>query len=391
MPLRLPVLLSAGNFVIGLGAFVVIGLVSPIAVAFGATVDQAGRVMTWYALAYAVGSPLVAALTGRTNRRLVLAGGLALFGAGSMLGALAPSLLWLELSRVMVAVGAGLYTPGAAAVTVAIAPPARRATELSVVFAGMTLAQVLGVPLGTWAGYAYGYKAVFLVVAALSGLAAAVVFWATPARLAFHPTSLSALASTVASPRHGLAVLFTATLMAAVYVVYTYLGPMIEERHGFGRDGVTVYLLLFGVAAVCGNFVGGFAADAIGASRTLAILTLAQIVLLPVIAAVPLGPAALGVAVTAWSLAGWSFMTPQQARLVEIGSDRVPIMLALNASCIYLGVAVGSATGGLALAHGGWPMVAVAAALMGLAALVHLVLSDRLAATGGEAERPQDA
>src|SRR4051812_24020759 len=118
MSIRIPVLLSAGNFVIGLGAFVVIGLVSPVARTYGVTPDAAGQVMTWYAIGYCVGSPLATALTGAAPRRLVLTGGLLLFALGPAFGALAPSLFMLDLSRLLVAVGAGLYTPGAAAVTV---------------------------------------------------------------------------------------------------------------------------------------------------------------------------------------------------------------------------------------------------------------------------------
>ena len=179
--------------------------------------------------------------------------------------------------------------------------------------------------------------------------------------------------------------LFTTTIMAAVYVVYTYLGPLIEARYGFGRDGVTIYLFLFGVAAVFGNFVGGLSADRFGPSRTLTAICVVQTVMLPVIAIAPLGAVAMGVAVTVWSLSGWSFMTPQQARLVGVAPDRAPVMLALNASAIYLGVAIGSAIGGLALRHGGWAAVAIAAFFTALAALAHLRLSDRLA---GIARRP---
>ncbi|MFN8828790.1 MAG: MFS transporter [Labrys sp. (in: a-proteobacteria)] len=380
MSSRLPIMLSAGNFVVGLAAFVVIGLVSPIASAYGATVEQAGRVMTWYAMAYAVGAPFATALTGSLPRRLVLTSGLVLLGFGAVLGALAPTLLALELSRVVVAIGAGLFTPGAAAVAIATVAPERRARALSVVFAGLTLAQVFGVPLGSWAGYTFGFATTFWGIAVLSIMAAVLVFVSVPRDLAFQPASLGQLGRTIATPRLLLPVLFTTTIMAAVYVVYTFLGPLIEGRYGFGRDGVTAYLTLFGIAAVFGNFIGGFCADRFGPSRTLIGICLLQILFLPTVALAPVGPAAMGVLVTAWSLCGWSFMTPQQSRLVAIGSDRTPLMLSLNASAIYLGVAIGSAIGGMSLTAGGWTAVAVVACLVAGLALVHLIASDRLAA-----------
>jgi DHA1 family inner membrane transport protein len=369
--------LSAGNFVIGLGAFVVIGLVSPIATAYGASLDEAGHVMTWYAAAYAVGSPLVTALTGRAPRRAVLAGGLVVFGLGIALGALAPSLLTLDLSRVVVAAGAGLYTPGAAAVTVATAPPEHRATQLSMVFAGLTLAQVIGVPLGTYAGYAYGFQMTFWAVAALALLAAALVYAALPADLPFQPASLKVLGETLAAPSLIGAVLFTTSFVAAIYGVYTYLGPLIEARYGYGRDGVALFLLLFGLAAVFGNFVGGALADRIGPSATLALIGTVQLVMLPTVTIAPLAPLAMAGCVVVWSLAGWSFMTPQQARLVAIAPDRAPVMLALNASALYLGVAVGSAVGGFALRSGGWTAVGATAGLVAALALLHLRVTDR--------------
>jgi len=378
--MRLPLILSIGNFVIGLAAFSVIGLVSPIATAFQVTPDEAGAVMTWYAIAY-VASPIFAALTGSVPRRLILTAGLLILAFGALLGAIAPSLLLLKASRILVAIGAGLFTPGAAAVVVVLAAPERRARELSVVFFGLTLAQALGVPLGSWAGYAFGFQTTFWVVAAL-GLVAALITWLTiPADLAFQPASLATLGRTLATPSSLAAVLFTTTIMAAVYVLYTYLGPLIEARFGFGRDGVTAYLLIFGIAAVFGNFTGGFSSDKIGPSRTLAIICLAQAIMLPTIALAPFSPVVMGAAIVVWSLSGWSFMTPQQARLVNIAPDKAPVMLSLNASAIYLGVAIGSAIGGYALKNGGWTAVGVAAPVVAVLALLHLVLSDRLAAS----------
>jgi DHA1 family inner membrane transport protein len=376
-PLHL--VLSAGNFVIGLGAFVVVGLISPIASTFEVTHEQAGLVLTYYAIAYAFGAPIVTALTGGVTRRLVLTGGLILFALGAVGSAIASSIIAFQVSRVFVAIGAGLFTPGAAAVAVTLSKPENRARALSLVFAGLTLAQVLGVPLGSWAGYTFGIAATFWVVAGLALIAAVLVFAITPPALPFQATSLSVLGETLLTPRLILPVLYSTTLMTAIYVVYTYLGPLIEARYGFGRDGVAAYFLLFGAAAVFGNFIGGYSADRLGPSRTLIVLCIAQMILLPTIVIAPIGAIALGVIVVIWSLSGWSYMTPQQSRIVAIAPERAPVLLSLNASAILLGVALGSAIGGQALAYGGWTMVAVASAAIALAGVLHLILSDRLA------------
>jgi DHA1 family inner membrane transport protein len=293
--------------------------------------------------------------------------------------AIASSIIAFQVSRVFVAIGAGLFTPGAAAVAVTLSKPENRAQALSVVFAGLTLAQVLGVPLGSWAGYTFGIAATFWVITGLALIAAVLVFAITPSDLPFQATSLSVLGETLLTPRLIMPVLYSTTLMTAIYVVYTYLGPLIEARYGFGRDGVATYFLLFGAAAVFGNFIGGYSADRLGPSRTLLVLCVAQMVLLPTIVTAPIGAIALGVIMVVWSLSGWSYMTPQQSRIVTIAPERAPVLLSLNASAILLGVALGSAIGGQALAYGGWTMVAVASAAIALAGILHLILSDRLA------------
>jgi MFS transporter, DHA1 family, inner membrane transport protein len=374
----LPFVLSAGNFVIGLGAFVVIGLISPIADTFRVTPDRAGLVLTYYAIAYALGAPLVTALTGKISRRSALTGGLVLFGLGAAGSAMAGSIVEFQVSRVVVALGAGLFTPGAAAVAVTLSKPENRARALSVVFAGLTLAQVFGVPLGSWAGYTFGIADTFWVIAGLALVAAALVFVSTPATLPFQATSLSVLGKTLLTPRLILPVMYSTTFMTAIYVVYTYLGLLVEARYGFGRDGVAAYFVLFGIAAVFGNFIGGYSADRLGPSRTLIVLCLAQMVLLPTIVVAPVGAVTLGVIVVIWSLSGWSYMTPQQSRIVATAPERAPALLSLNASAILLGVALGSAIGGQVLTHGGWPMVAATSAVIAMCGIAHLVLSDRL-------------
>ena len=168
-------LLALGNFVVGMGVFVVIGIVSPIAEALSVSAADAGILITSYAVAYALLSPIGAALTGRLSRRTVLVASLGLFCLGSLLSAFSTTLLMLTLSRLVVALGAALYTPLSAGVAVAVAPPEERGRALARVFAGMTMAQVLGVPLGAWMAYRFGWHAPFFLVAALAAICAVVI------------------------------------------------------------------------------------------------------------------------------------------------------------------------------------------------------------------------
>lgn len=379
MSKMLPIVCASGGFVIGLGVFVMIGLNTPIATAYHTTPDAAGLVVTWYAVAYALAAPVSTALTGSATRKNVLAGGLLLFAVASAAGAVAPTLFMLEVSRILAAVGAGIYLPGAAGVVASAAGPERRGRALAILFSGITLAQVFGVPVGSWCGYAFGFSATLWAVATLAALAAVIVWVSIPAKLEFTPTSLQTLARTLLTPHLALAALYSMTLMAATYAVYTYIGPLIEYRYGFGRDGVALYLILMGAVAIPANFLGGHSADRLGASRTLVVLNILQIFMLPIVGWVQMGPVAMAIAMSIWGMSAWAYMTPQQSRLVELAPDQAGIMMSLNSSAIYIGVAIGSSLGGAALAHGSWGLVATLSCVLAVGALVHLIGSDRLA------------
>jgi MFS transporter, DHA1 family, inner membrane transport protein len=372
--------LAAGNFVIGFGGFVVVGLVAAIAQSFSVSPQEAGRLMTWYAVAYAIGSPVGIALAGDMPRQKVMLIGLGLFMLGAIGSALAPTLFWMELARIPAAFGGGLFTPTAAAIAVAQAAPAERGKTLAAVFSGLTMAQAFGVPAGSWLGYTFGPPAAFWTVAALCVVAAIWIRQATPADLRLQPATLSDLGNAIAMPRLILPVLFTAVFMAAIYVVYTYLAPLTEQKTGQGRDAVTIIFFCFGVMAIVANMLGGLMADRIGPSRTLAILAAGQAMLLPAIVLSPVGLWGMTTLVVLASLFGWSFMAPQQSRLVALDPAKAPLLLALNASAIYVAAALGSALGGLALSAGGYPAVAFMASGIALLSLAWLIFSDRIAA-----------
>jgi MFS transporter, DHA1 family, inner membrane transport protein len=370
--------LSAANFVIGFGAFVVIGLVEPIAEAYKVSPAFAGNAMTAYAIAYAIGSPIAVSLTGKLARHIVLGAGIALFCLGSLASAFAPTLEWLFAARVIAALGAGLFTPSAAAVGAALASPEKRAQTLATIFAGLTIAQVVGVPAGTWLGYTYGPGRTFMVVAALALIAALAVIAIVPRDVKINPTSLSALGKVLRTPHLIMAVSFTATFLMSVYVLYTYLGPLLTEMYGLDKNAKTLMFLIFGSAAVLGNFLGSWGVGRIGSSKTLMMLSIVHAVLLFLVPNVVMGVVITALLLFVWSLAGWSFMTPQQTRLVAIDPTQIQPLFALNASCIYFAAAIGSAIGSVTINNLGFGWLGLVAALAGLLAVAHLWLSDRM-------------
>ncbi len=377
-PTRLFWLLAFGNFVIGLGAFVVIGIISPIAEGLAISKASAGTVMTAYSFAYMIASPVAVALTARTPRRTVLAAAIGLFMAGSVLSALSTTLAMLAASRVLVAIGGALFTPVAAGVAVAAAQPEHRGKALATVFGGVTMAQVVGVPCGAWLAYRFGWSASFWAVAALAALGLAAILRAVPADLRFQGADLATILHTLGQWRTTLAVSFTATFIAAIYLVFTFFGPLIEASAGRNPELRSLYLAIFGVGAVVGNWAGGRLADRFGGFRTLVVLCLAQGLMLPLFSIIPWSLIWFGVVVGVWSSFGWAFMAPQQTRLVAIAPQAQSLVLALNAAAIYVGIAIGSALAAAILAQWGLGALGIAGSGMAAVALLHLVVSARL-------------
>lgn len=378
--------LSMSNFVIGMGAFMIIGLLEPLAADLGLPTARAGAVLTTYAVAYAILSPVLVSVTGGIGRRRVLAAGLALFGLACLLPVLVPTEAALHASRILAAAGAGIFTPVAAAVAAGLSATGNRAKALAAVFFGMTMSQVLGLPLGSFIAYTFGWRAAFAVVLLVLLPCLWLVWTILPRGLSFQPVTLRDLGRMMRNGRLMLAAGFTASFLTAGYVVNTFLAPLLSQNLGWGRDGITLALLVCGIGAVLGNMMGGALSDRIGPARTLTFLCLAQLVVLPGFSALPLAggqatllSGALAMALLLlWSVFGWSFMAAQQARLIGLSPEAAPVILALNAAGVYVGAALGSALGGMVLAGFGLaPLGLVAGALMVLA-LAHLRLSVRL-------------
>ena len=369
--------LAAANFVVGLGAFVVIGVLVPIADGLGVSHADAGLLMTIYAIAYAIASPLLVAATGAASRRKLLAAGLAIFAAGAGLAALAPSFALVLVARAVMAVGGGVVTPVAAAAGLALVEPARRGRALAIVFGGLTLAQALGVPAGAWLGYAFGWRAAFAVVALLSLAVAALLLLRLPRGLAAPVTRLADLARVLRAPALVAAVGFTAIFIGALYVLYTYLAPLLEAL-GLGRDGVSAMLLVYGLGAVAGNWLGGRLTDRIGPGPTLLALCAAQVAIMPLLTLGGFGMAAIGLLVLLWSTASWSFMVPQQVRLASLRPELAPVLFALNAAAIYLGASLGAGLGGAVLEAWGLAWLGPVAAVAIVLAAATLPLATRL-------------
>ena len=362
--------LALGNFAVGTGMFVTAGLLAPISRDLHISPSAAGQLMTVFALAYALLSPPLAALTARLSRRRVLLIALGVFVLGNTLTALAPTYPLVLATRVVAAAGAAMFTPTASGVATALTSPERRGRALALVMGGLTVSSAIGVPLGTWLGSASSWRATIWLVVVLgvlgfAGVAAVVpdVMIETTRRLADRFAPLA--------DRRVVAVLMTQLLMfAAAFAAYTYIGSLFDLP-------LPAVLWAWGLGGIVGNQVGGRFTDAYGPRRMVLIGIAASTVFM---ALIPVANFALPVALVwafCWGALGWLIAPAQQYRTVAAVPHNVPIGLGLLASAQYVGLVVAGITGGLALDGYGRTGVVVLATGLGLVALLFTLVTYR--------------
>ncbi len=368
---RLLWLLCLVNLIIGTGAFVIGGILTPIAQQLAISEPTAGQAMTAYALSTALLAPLVLLATGGWQRKRALLLSLALFTLGNLLCAVSTSFALLIAGRVVMGLGA-VFTPIAAGIAVAIVEPAQRGKALALTFLGISLSYVIGVPLGSWLGLAYEWHTPIWVISALSLLALVGTALWVPKDIKAPGAAFAGLPALLVR-RDVISVLgLTLTYFIAIFAVFSYIGPVLQALTPMSGELQSLTLALFGVSGVAGTLLGGAANDRFGARRSLFVqLT----VLGATMALLPLTQGswpALMTTLVVWGTAGFGMMVPQQSRVAALAPAQAPMLLSLNTSMLYLGTAAGAVVGGaFAARHGfaqlGWvgvPFVAFGLAIL---------------------------
>ena len=341
------VALGFGNFVIGTGTLIVPGMLPLIAEGIGVSLALAGQLVTAFAAAVCFGAPLLAGVTGRYDRRSLLAATL-LLRARPPAAALASSFLPM-LPRVVASAGAALFTAQAAATAALLVPQQARGRAIAFVFLGWSLALVVGLPLGAYAGATWGWRAGFALVAAGAALGAAAVWTLVPTGLRVKPVDGAMWRAIVTNPALVSAFAVSALLMAAAFS----LSPTRARAAGVRRrlpEAISLLLAAFGVMGIVGNLLAARFMDRLGAANVVLFGLLAML------AGHLLWPwsqgmlAVLVVALLAWGLGGFASVSAQ-ARLMSLSPALASGSIALNSSAVYLGQAVGGAAGGILIAH----------------------------------------
>ncbi|PWC82097.1 MFS sugar transporter [Azospirillum sp. TSH100] len=349
MPLAL-LALAISAYAIGTTEFVIVGLLPTVASDLNVSLPLAGMVVSVYALGVTFGAPILTALTGRLPRKPLLLGLMGVFVIGNLLAGVSPNYETLLVARVLSAFAHGVFFSVGSTIAADLVPEDKRASAIAMMFSGLTIAIVTGVPLGTWIGQTFGWRATFLAVSALGVVGGLGVAALVPPRLSQPPAAgLGAQVGVLTKPRLLLAFAITALGYGGTFVAFTFLAPILETITGFSNSTVSLVLVLYGAAIAVGNIIGGRLANR-RPVRALAWLFALQALVLIVFtftadAKVPALVTLAGMGALAFAnVPGLQLYVVQLAQRHAPGA--VDVASALNIAAFNLGIAAGAFFGG---------------------------------------------
>ncbi|TCS04808.1 MFS transporter [Rhizobium sp. BK418] len=380
MPLAL-VVLALSSFAIGTTEFVIMGLLPEVAADLSVTIPQAGWLVTGYALAVALGAPIMAVSTAKLKRRSALIMLMAFFIAGNLLCAIAPNYWVLMIARIVTALCHGAFFGIGSVVAANLVSEDRKARAVALMFTGLTLANVLGVPLGTAIGQAFGWRSTFWVVTAIGVITIAGLIAILPRDRQEKPSSMLREIAALRNARLWMALSVTVFFSASMFTLFTYIAPLLRDVTGISPEGVTWTLFLIGIGLTVGNLIGGKLADwRLGTT------------LAGVFAAIALTSAIFfytsrffipaEITLFLWAAATFAAVPALQVGVVSFGKDAPNLVSTINIGAFNTGNALGAWVGGIVIDAGfnldRVPLAGAAMALIGLAATALTYLSGRV-------------
>ena len=357
MPIAL-LALTLSAFAIGTTEFVIVGLIPTVAADLGISLPSAGLLVSLYALGVAIGAPVLTALTGKLPRKALLLGLMGLFTAGNLLAWQAPTYESLVAARVLTGLAHGVFFSIGSTIATSLVAKEKAASAIAIMFTGLTVALVTGVPLGTFIGQHFGWRETFLAVSAL-GVIALVGSWIFVPHDIRHapPATLAQQAKVLAEPRLLLVYAKTAIGYGGSFIPFTFLAPILTQVTGFSEGAVGWVMLVYGISVAAGNIWGGKLADRLGPIPALRIIfaMLAAVLLLftftashPVLA---LATVLLWGAVAFGNVPGLQVYVVKQAE--HFAPQAVDVASGLNIAAFNLGIAGAAWAGGLIVTHAG--------------------------------------
>ncbi|MFF1552790.1 MFS transporter [Rhodococcus erythropolis] len=367
--------LALGGFGIGTTEFVAMGLLPEMASGLGVSEPVAGHVISAYALGVVVGAPLIAALTARVPRRTLLIALMVAFTVGNAASVFAPSYTTLMMARFVAGLPHGAYFGVAALVAAHLAEPGKRAKAVAMVMMGLSVANVIGVPVAAWIGQALGWRSAFALVAVIGVATVASLFVWIP-RLDGMPvtnpiTELGALGRV----QVWMTLIVGMVGFGGMFAVYTYISTTLTDVSGLGASFIPLALMLYGLGMVAGNFVGGYLADR-ALMKGLFLSMGSLVVILAVFVIAVRNPYTALVFVFLIGLAGSSMVPGLQTRLMDVAEDAQTLAASLNHAALNIANAFGAWIGGVVIAAGyGYTAPAAVGSLLAVAGLVVLAVA----------------
>lgn len=350
-------LLALGIFAVNTEGLMIAGILPVLADQLDVSISTAGLLVTLFSLVYAIGSPVLTTMLSRMERRRLLVGSLVLFAAGNVVCGLSTTYELMLSGRIIAAIGAGMFVPGASAIAASLVAPEKRGRALSIVVGGQTVAMIMGVPLGTWIALTFDWQMSFWIVAFVALFASLLIRIRFP--VVPSPGVVSLKDRVAFMKRHEIILALCTTLAwgIGIFSVYTYIAEIFTEL-GATEKTISLILLIAGIANFIGVSLGGFSVDRIGSPRTIAISLPVLIIALAafsILGSIPHfdGIVATGIAsAVLWGVSTYMFNPAQQHRLMELSGKAAGIALSLHVSFLYLGSALGSILGGLVIQNG---------------------------------------
>ena len=350
MPIAL-LALALSAFAIGTTEFVIVGLLPTIANDLGVTLPSAGLLVSLYAMGVAIGAPVLTALTGRWNRRLVLLSVMGLFTVGNLLAWQAPGYGSLIMARILTGLAHGVFFAIGSTIATSLVSKDKEAGAIALMFTGLTVALVTGVPLGTWIGQHFGWRATFLTVSALGLIALVGSAYLVPGNLKQSaPATLRQQLAVLTEPRLLLVYAMTALGYGGTFTAFTYLAPILEQVSGFAPGAVALIMLVYGVSVAIGNIWGGKLADQNGPVPALSMIFTALALILFLFTFTAGNPVAALLTVLVWGAFAFGNVPGLQVYVVKLAEKHAPqavdVASGLNIAAFNIGIAIGSVLGG---------------------------------------------
>ena len=348
--------LAISAFAIGSTEFISVGLLPLLTRSFGISLSQGGMTVSLYAAGITVGAPVLALLTNRWNRKHLLLAIMVTFLIGNLLAATAPTFGILLAGRIIAALAHGIFMAIASLIAADVVAPQKRASAIAVMFTGLTLATVTGVPLGTFIGEHLGWRAsfLFLILLGLVGLITNALL--VPRNLPLpRPTSVKGIWRILKQPQLLLILIITALGYGATFPVYTYLTPILNQQMGWSTSAIVVILVFYGIAVAIGNTLGGRFANRRPLPAIIKMFAGLALALLLVRLTINLQVWGL-LAVVVMGLFAFMNVPGLQLYIVQLAETYTPnevsLASALNISAFNVGIMLGSGLGGQAVAQG---------------------------------------